>query len=278
MIKFFRNIRQSLLNEDKTRRYLKYAIGEIILVVIGILVALQINNWNEQRKRIQLEKVLLGQLKEEMLVVYGDIYGDYEILLQGNKSHFHILDFLNDSIPYNDSLTFDFHFIKMDEYIYPKEAVYERIKQEGLDIIRNDTIRSIIQDLYEASFPRLSKNNSFNPNISEVFDSYYLEHFKLNTNYKLQFIREFENDSVGGKIFQREIFYPREATIDGVKRKFTIGYTPLNIEELKMDTKFKILLDQTSKYRNYKRFRYQSVKVLIKELINLIDKELNSYE
>ena len=50
MIKFFRKIRQNLLSEGKTGKYLKYAIGEIILVVIGILIALQINNWNENRK------------------------------------------------------------------------------------------------------------------------------------------------------------------------------------------------------------------------------------
>ncbi|WP_339614296.1 DUF6090 family protein [uncultured Winogradskyella sp.] len=51
MIKFFRKIRQNLLLENKTGKYFKYAIGEIILVVIGILIALQINNWNEQRKQ-----------------------------------------------------------------------------------------------------------------------------------------------------------------------------------------------------------------------------------
>jgi len=47
MIKFFRKIRQNLLRENKTGKYFKYAIGEITLVVIGILIALQINNWNE---------------------------------------------------------------------------------------------------------------------------------------------------------------------------------------------------------------------------------------
>ncbi len=47
MIKFFRNIRKTLLTEGKTSKYFKYAIGEIVLVVIGILIALQINNWNE---------------------------------------------------------------------------------------------------------------------------------------------------------------------------------------------------------------------------------------
>lgn len=50
MIKFFRKIRQNLLSEGKTGKYIKYAIGEIVLVVIGILIALQINNWNENRK------------------------------------------------------------------------------------------------------------------------------------------------------------------------------------------------------------------------------------
>ncbi len=50
MIKFFRKIRQRLLTENKFSKYLIYAIGEIILVVIGILIALQINNWNELNK------------------------------------------------------------------------------------------------------------------------------------------------------------------------------------------------------------------------------------
>jgi len=49
MIKFFRKIRQNLLLENKTAMYFKYAIGEIILVVIGILIALRINNWNETK-------------------------------------------------------------------------------------------------------------------------------------------------------------------------------------------------------------------------------------
>ena len=58
MIKFFRKIRQDLLRDNKIGDYLKYAVGEIVLVVIGILIALSINNWNESRKN-DLEQALL---------------------------------------------------------------------------------------------------------------------------------------------------------------------------------------------------------------------------
>jgi hypothetical protein len=65
MIKFFRKIRQNLLMENKTGKYFKYAIGEIILVVIGILIALQINNWNENSKERTIEQEYLVSLNEE---------------------------------------------------------------------------------------------------------------------------------------------------------------------------------------------------------------------
>jgi uncharacterized membrane protein YgaE (UPF0421/DUF939 family) len=64
MIKFFRHLRQNLIMENKTGRYFKYAIGEIVLVVIGILIALQINNWNSNQKDELQETKILLQLKE----------------------------------------------------------------------------------------------------------------------------------------------------------------------------------------------------------------------
>lgn len=67
MIKFFRKIRQKLLSENRFSKYLLYAIGEIILVVIGILIALQINNWNEQRKENIKEQAILKRLQKEFI-------------------------------------------------------------------------------------------------------------------------------------------------------------------------------------------------------------------
>ena len=65
MIKFFRHIRKTLISENNMGKYFKYAIGEILLVVIGILIALQINNWNENRKERSNELKILNTLNAE---------------------------------------------------------------------------------------------------------------------------------------------------------------------------------------------------------------------
>lgn len=66
MFKFFRNIRQSLLMKDKITKYYKYAFGEIVLVVIGILIALSINNWNEARKNRIEQLILINNIIEDL--------------------------------------------------------------------------------------------------------------------------------------------------------------------------------------------------------------------
>lgn len=67
MINFFRRIRKKLADDNKPMKYARYAIGEILLVVIGILIALQINNWNEYRKGRATEMQLLSALKTDFL-------------------------------------------------------------------------------------------------------------------------------------------------------------------------------------------------------------------
>lgn len=66
MISFFRKIRQKLLSQNKVTRYLVYALGEILLVVTGILIALQVNNWNESRKQEKISEQTLQSLEEEI--------------------------------------------------------------------------------------------------------------------------------------------------------------------------------------------------------------------
>jgi hypothetical protein len=66
MFKFFRKIRRKLIEREKFRKYIFYALGEILLVVIGILIALQVNNWNEVRKAEREEQVILTSLLEDL--------------------------------------------------------------------------------------------------------------------------------------------------------------------------------------------------------------------
>ncbi len=66
MIKFFRKIRQKLISQNRFSKYLLYAVGEIVLVMIGILLALQVNNWNEQQKVKLHELNILNKLNEDL--------------------------------------------------------------------------------------------------------------------------------------------------------------------------------------------------------------------
>ena len=99
MIKFFRKIRQNLVSQGKFSKYLIYAIGEIALVMIGILLAIQVNNWNKRHNDQKEEKQILTQLRSEFLVnltQLGDKFIVRENLLTGGNE---ILDLIDNPKP-----------------------------------------------------------------------------------------------------------------------------------------------------------------------------------
>jgi len=105
MIKFFRQIRMDLMKTGKTGRYLKYAIGEIVLVVFGILIALSINNWNEDRKNRIQENALLTQLDSEFKSNLKQL--DQKIAIRNSMldASLKLLDYAdNPSLQNNDSI------------------------------------------------------------------------------------------------------------------------------------------------------------------------------
>ncbi len=88
MAKIFRNVRRQLMSENKVMAYLRYAIGEIFLVVIGILIALQVNNWNEHRKQKKQETIYLQDLSIDLKkqIQLQNNYIDFEnIIIQDCK-------------------------------------------------------------------------------------------------------------------------------------------------------------------------------------------------
>ncbi len=152
MIKFFNIIRQDLMEQNKTGKYFKYAIGEIILVVIGILIALQINNWNESRKYNQLKETYLQRLVndiEQDTITINYIIDEIEITQD-------IINKLVKSIGYNtseielDSL-FTNYFIRgwiMQEFI-PTNNTYIDLSQTGnMNIIKNSSLVDKINEYY----------------------------------------------------------------------------------------------------------------------------------
>ncbi|PHS67979.1 MAG: hypothetical protein COB12_01835 [Flavobacterium sp.] len=96
MIKLFRNIRKNLLNEGKTSKYFKYAIGEIVLVVIGILIALSINNWNQNRKVNKYLSQVYTQLQKDLQTDTLNISQNIEYYSQKNNR---LTDIIERNIP-----------------------------------------------------------------------------------------------------------------------------------------------------------------------------------
>jgi len=158
MIKFFRKIRQKLLSENKFSKYLLYAIGEITLVMVGILLALQVNNWNELRIQRQKEIVNLLELKKglESDLITEFIPGiDYYNRKENAANKIKIIYNYTETIP-NDSLLKYFRISFSGEWNFIfNVATFENLKSTGIDIISNDSLRTKISSLFSNEYPEL---------------------------------------------------------------------------------------------------------------------------
>ena len=149
MIKFFRKIRHRLLTENKFSKYLLYAIGEIILVVIGILIALQINNWNEKSKLKNEEIKLLKEMRSALISDKEDVISNISEHASAAKSCSILINHISNKLPYNDSL--DFHFansLNTTRFSHTSSP-YETLKIKGPDLIENDSLRVMLGEYYD---------------------------------------------------------------------------------------------------------------------------------
>ncbi|MCL6257672.1 DUF6090 family protein [Aquiflexum sp. TKW24L] len=156
MLKFFRKIRLKLLEDLPAGKagkmignYLKYAIGEIFLVVIGILIALSINNWNEANKNAKREQAFFNNLQQDLIsdslrlkeikekliiaVSYKRVFENY---MKGNVTD---LDSLNAHFSRQYNLLNDF---------VPNSTTVDELSNNGLNLISNPTLRRQIVSLY----------------------------------------------------------------------------------------------------------------------------------
>lgn len=143
------------METGKTAKYFKYAIGEILLVVIGILIALQINNWNEQRKANTFQKKILKEIKTSMeqdlgrtnaILSYRSKIKEQGIsdLIENLQTNYPVADSVFRKNFYRAGITLSFYFDK---------GPFESLKSKGFDYIKNDSVRSKIIRFYEVSLP-----------------------------------------------------------------------------------------------------------------------------
>ncbi|MBO3116091.1 hypothetical protein J4050_04995 [Winogradskyella sp. DF17] len=165
MIKFFRHIRQQLVMENKTSKYFKYAIGEIILVVIGILIALQINNWNETRKNRTIEQDYYCQLlndfeldKAQILSLKAEAVKKIETGKQLIK-HLH-----QKNKTKNELLTEYIYTVRGISYV-PIDVTYTDLKSSGnINLLKNKNLKQSLINYYsnlESLNDKLIKNRDF---------------------------------------------------------------------------------------------------------------------
>jgi len=157
MIKFFRQIRQVLLSEGKTGKYLKYAVGEIVLVVIGILIALQINNWNGNRKDKIAESNILQDIRGSISTDIQQLNLRIELANKDIQSADIILNYIEQNIPYNDSLNKHCWVITTtkNKIFTPQISAYKVLESKGIDLIRNNQLKKQILDLYNIYYPTM---------------------------------------------------------------------------------------------------------------------------
>jgi len=180
MIKFFRKIRQNLLNEGKTTKYFEYAIGEIILVVIGILIALSLNNWNENRKTEKFEQEILTlidqNLEQDSTLISIELSKGKEAIELTNRLLTQVT-----KQNYNDSLNRWMGKIISFERFKSQSSAFEVLKAKGIENILNKELQVELISYYDENLFKLyeslndvltSFNNDWIPVVKSDFSDF----------------------------------------------------------------------------------------------------------
>jgi len=178
MIKFFRKIRQNLILENKTSKYFKYAIGEIVLVVIGILIALNIAEWNNTRHDNKIEIRLLKELHKGVSEDLKKFNKELEIT---NNCIYNLIEL--DSLLKLDVPVANEHHYKLFGNVYGmrglnlNKALYEDLKSTGFGVIKEDKLRSQIIKVFEDNYPYIEGFKQIELIVNQVNRPYYLTNF-----------------------------------------------------------------------------------------------------
>ncbi len=143
-----KKIRRKLAEENKVMSYLRYAFGEIILVVIGILIALQVNNWNEQYKSNQRINSALAEIHDD-LMLDRTVLQDHIAVLQGDlTAQKNVIDTLEQKRPFTPQTYRDLGRVMLMRRIELNSNGYSLLKDLGIGQIKDPVLRNALVDYY----------------------------------------------------------------------------------------------------------------------------------
>ena len=176
MLRFFRQIRQRLLTDNRFSKYLLYAVGEVLLVVIGILIALQVNNWNETRINNQDLRLMLQAVKVENQINIDQLKYKIKDAQHVRSTLIHLLanmgpDYASKDETFIDSLFFEGLSITL--YDPNKAAVISLIESRNLKFIKGESLRNMLLE-WNSKLDRLS---SLEASTFHSFKTIVLPHF-----------------------------------------------------------------------------------------------------
>jgi hypothetical protein len=177
MIKFFRKIRYDLMEKNKTGKYFKYAVGEIILVVIGILIALQINNWNEKKNNInQAEK----HLETISLNLKDDILQAENLLSETQTTIEYANDFLDQFKtlkPLDNNIQMYLIYLMFERNIEINESGLKALLNSNSMSFIDENLQSKILNYYRYIEQLKSRELNANTEIKTMYEPYVKENF-----------------------------------------------------------------------------------------------------
>ncbi|MEJ2584736.1 MAG: DUF6090 family protein [Robiginitalea sp.] len=160
MFRFFRQIRKSLFASSNTRKYLLYALGEILLVVMGILIALQIDNWNENRKLQARQTQLLTDLRADLEETLEELKQGKEFNALTLARYRTLMQAIDTDAPHSAEIDEASSFLPLFHVPRFSRTTYESIKSQGLDLITNDSLKRQVTELYENDFTYLKEDQA----------------------------------------------------------------------------------------------------------------------
>jgi len=177
MIKFFRKIRYDLMEKNKKGKYLKYAIGEIVLVVVGILIALQINNWNEKKNNQTQAKEHLETIK---LNLKDDIIQAENLLLETETTLEYSNDFLDQFKtlkPFDNNIQLYMIYLMYERNLEVNESGFSTLLNSNGMSYLDGNLQVKILDYYRYTEQLKSREENANSDIKTMYEPYVKENY-----------------------------------------------------------------------------------------------------